>query len=50
MTIEERLKSYLGGLIFELHAAYAKIEALEAELKSKLEPKAAVVVDTTEPT
>lgn len=38
MSLEERLKSYIGGLIFELHAAQAKIEALEAELKAKIDP------------
>jgi len=40
MTIEERLKTYIGSLIFELHAAYAKIETLEAEVKAKIDPHA----------
>ena len=48
MTIEERLKTYIGSIIFELHAAYTRIEALEAELKAKIEPKNVVTVSTAE--
>ena len=39
MSIEDKLKSYVGGLIFEIHVLTERIEKLEAELKAKIETK-----------
>lgn len=48
MTIEERLKAYIGSIIFELHACYVKMESLEAQLKAKIDPPNTITVSTAE--
>lgn len=37
MTLEDRVRHFIGDILIQLHAAKARVEELESELKSKIE-------------
>ena len=50
MNIEDRIRRAIGDFVIQIHALQIRVEELEQQLKDKIEGKAAIVVDTTEPT
>ena len=38
MNLEQRIKNLIGDLVMQLHAALAKVEELEAKIKTMVEP------------